>query len=164
MEAIGNGSAIEERRAADGPALGLTDAAVAASCAAHGRNVLAADARSGLLATLREVVADPMFVLLLVTGAIYFWMGHLEDALALDVALLLVAGISVYQSVRNDRTLGALHELTQPRAQVRRNGRQWEVTRRDKNHAHGQLSSRQPLGLPPKFTRQAADSSGLRSP
>ena len=106
---------------------GLTDAGVLAARAAHGRNVLTADARSGLLATLRDVVADPMFVLLLVTGAIYFWMGHLEDALALGVALLLVAGISVYQSVRSDRALGALHELTQPRAQVRRNGRQGAV-------------------------------------
>ncbi|GAB2697138.1 cation transport ATPase [Hymenobacter frigidus] len=104
---------------------------MAASCATHGRNVLAADARSGLLATLREVVADPMFVLLLATGVIYFWMGHLEDALALGVALLLVAGISVYQSVRSDQALGALHELTQPRAQVRRNGRQGAVPVQD---------------------------------
>ena len=127
MEAVGSGPAIEEERAADGSAPGLTDAAVAASRAAHGRNVLAADARSGLLATLREVVVDPMFVLLLITGAIYFWLGHLEDALALGVALLLVAGISMCQSVRNDQALGALHELIQPRAQVRRNGRQGAV-------------------------------------
>jgi Ca2+-transporting ATPase len=101
---------------------GLTNAAVTAARAAHGRNMLPDANNSGLLATLRDVVLEPMFVLLLAACAVYFALGRAEEAITLIVALLVVAGISVYQSVRSNQALGALRELTQPRAQVRRNG------------------------------------------
>ncbi|WP_310394197.1 cation-translocating P-type ATPase [Hymenobacter sp.] len=101
---------------------GLTEAAVAGSREKHGRNVLAAEAQTGLLATMKEVATEPMFLLLLAACAVYFALGRSEEAITLIVALLLVAGISVYQAVRSDRALGALRELTQPQAQVRRNG------------------------------------------
>ena len=104
------------------PTPGLTSAAVAASRAAHGPNVLPDANSSGLLATLRDVVLEPMFVLLLAACAVYFALGRAEEAITLIAALLAVAGISVYQSVRSNQALGALRELTQPHAQVRRNG------------------------------------------
>ena len=43
---------------------GLTTEAVAAARAAHGPNLLATGSGSGLLATLKEVVLEPMFLLL----------------------------------------------------------------------------------------------------
>ena len=101
---------------------GLTDAAVIAARAAHGRNVLPDANSSGLLATLREVVLEPMFLLLLAACAVYFALQRSEEAITLIAALLVVAGISVYQSVRSNQALSVLRELTQPRAQVRRNG------------------------------------------
>ena len=104
------------------PALGLTAAAVVESRAKHGRNLLAAEARTGLIATMKEVVAEPMFLLLLAACAVYIALGRVEEAITLIGALLVVAGISVYQAVRSDRALGALRELTQPQAQVRRDG------------------------------------------
>ncbi len=104
------------------PAQGLTDEAVARSRAEHGRNVLTTDASTGLFATMKEVATEPMFLLLLVACTVYFSLGRTEEAITLIVALLLVAGISVFQAIRSDRALGALRELTQPTAQVRRNG------------------------------------------
>ena len=101
---------------------GLTTAAVAASRAAHGPNVLPDANGSGLLATLRDVVLEPMFLLLLAACAVYFSLGRAEEAITLIAALLAVAGISVYQSVRSNQALGALRDLTQPHARVRRNG------------------------------------------
>jgi P-type Ca2+ transporter type 2C len=101
---------------------GLTDEAVAESRAKHGRNSLTVNAPSHLLTTMKEVVTEPMFLLLLAACAIYFSLGRIEEAITLIVALLIVSGISVYQSVRSDRALGALRDLTQPKAQVRRNG------------------------------------------
>ncbi len=106
---------------------GLTDATVARSRAENGRNLLTCDGRSGLFVTLKEVVAEPMFLLLLAACAVYFGLGRVEEAVTLIGALLLVAGISVYQAVRSDRALGALRDLTQPQAQVQRNGRQTTV-------------------------------------
>ncbi|MDJ0367788.1 cation-translocating P-type ATPase [Hymenobacter sp. H14-R3] len=101
---------------------GLTTAAVAAARAAHGRNVLPDNAPTGLLATLKDVVTEPMFLLLLVACGVYVALGEVAEALTLGAALLVVASISVYQALRSDAALGALRELTQPQAQVRRNG------------------------------------------
>ena len=101
---------------------GLTDAATLQSRAKHGRNVVGTRGRSNLSSTLMEVVKEPMFLLLLAACAVYIGLGQTEEAVTLGVALLLVAGISVYQSVRSDRALGALRDLTQPKAQVWRSG------------------------------------------
>ncbi len=101
---------------------GLTDAEVVAARVAHGRNTLGVARPSRLLGTLREVATEPMFLLLLVACAVYFAMGQVEEALTLIVAIFLVSGISVYQDIRSDQALSALRDLTQPHAQVRRNG------------------------------------------
>ncbi|WP_225430177.1 cation-translocating P-type ATPase [Deinococcus detaillensis] len=101
---------------------GLTDEAVGQSRAAHGPNVFSSGRSPGLLATMREVVTEPMFVLLLLASAVYLGLGELKEAVTLGVTLLLVSGISVYQSLRSDQALGALRDLTQPKAQVWRSG------------------------------------------
>ncbi len=104
------------------PMPGLTNDAVTQSRAQYGRNSLTTNAPSPLLRTISEVIAEPMFLLLLVACAVYFSVGRTEEAITLLVALLVVSGISVYQSIRSDRALGALRNLTQPKTQVRRNG------------------------------------------
>lgn len=106
---------------------GLTDEAVAASRAKHGANTLPAKARSGLLATLKDVATEPMFLLLLASCTVYVGLGQFAEAITLATALLMVAAISIYQSIRSDRALTALRELTQPRVQVRRNGQQVSI-------------------------------------
>lgn len=101
---------------------GLTHEAADQSRASHGPNVFSSGRSSGLPATLREVVTEPMFLLLLLAAAVYRGLGEIQEAVTLGVALLLVSGISVYQSLRSDRALGALRDLTQPKAQVWRSG------------------------------------------
>jgi Ca2+-transporting ATPase len=101
---------------------GLTDDAVAKSSAEHGRNILTTNNGGALFTTIKEVVTEPMFLLLLVASTIYVVIGELAEAVTLVIALLLVAGISVYQALRSDRALSALRELTQPNAHVWRNG------------------------------------------
>ncbi len=101
---------------------GLNDEAVAKSVSLNGRNILTTKAAPYLLVTIKEVVTEPMFLLLLVACGIYIGIGSMAEAITLGIALLLVSGISVYQSIRSDQALGALHELTQPKAQVWRNG------------------------------------------
>ena len=100
---------------------GLTDEAISRSRSEHGRNILTTDTGPSWWATLKEVVTEPMFILLIMACTIYFVLGRFEEAITLIIALLLVSGISLYQSVRSDQALGALRELTQPKATVRRN-------------------------------------------
>ncbi|WP_229374725.1 P-type ATPase [Fibrella rubiginis] len=104
------------------PLSGLSPDAVTQSRATHGPNVLTATAGSGVWGTLKEVVTEPMFLLLLVACALYIGLGQTAEAITLGVALLLVSGISVYQSIRSNRALDALREQTQPMTQVRRAG------------------------------------------
>jgi Ca2+-transporting ATPase len=94
------------------PSSGLTDEAVATARAAHGRNKLTTKPHSGVLVTMREVVTEPMFLLLLAACTVYIALGEGAEAITLGVALPAVAGISVYQQIRSDRTLGALRKLT----------------------------------------------------
>ena len=105
------------------PQQGLTDADVIKSRSEHGLNTLTSNAGSPLLATLKEVILEPMFLLLAAASAIYIALGQTAEALTLLAALLAVSGISVYQSLRSDRALEALRELTQPHAQVWRDGK-----------------------------------------
>ncbi len=53
-----------------------------------------------------------MFLLLLASYAVYIGLGQLEEAITLSAALLVVAAISIYPSIRSDRALNALRELT----------------------------------------------------
>ncbi len=101
---------------------GLADQAVAQSRAAHGANTVPVGAAPGLWAMGKEVVREPMFLLLLAACAVYLALGQRLEAVLLGVALLLVAGISVYQAARSNRALQALRDLTQPCAQVWRHG------------------------------------------
>jgi P-type Ca2+ transporter type 2C len=107
--------------------LGLTTEAVTALRAKHGRNVLTIHADNQLFATMKEVVLEPMFLLLLVACGIYLGLGQIQEAITLIVALLVVSGISVYQTIRSNRALNTLRQLTQPNAQVRRNGIQTTI-------------------------------------
>jgi P-type Ca2+ transporter type 2C len=101
---------------------GLTNAAVAQSLAENGQNILVVKTGSHLVATVKEVVSEPMFLLLLVACGLYLALGEMAEAVTLAVALLFVSGISIYQTMRSDQALGALRDLTQPKTKVWRNG------------------------------------------
>ena len=58
------------------PVRGLSRAAADRSRAEHGRNVFSAGHRTGVLVTLRQVFTEPMFLLLLLTCAVYLGLGQ----------------------------------------------------------------------------------------
>jgi Ca2+-transporting ATPase len=101
---------------------GLTIRQVAEARKQYGSNRLksSTEGRAGRL--VMEVVSEPMFLLLAAAGILYMVLGEWEEGMVLSVAMLLVSGISVYQSVRSDRALLALRQLTQPTTQVMRDG------------------------------------------
>ncbi len=113
------------------PTTGLSEEAVLASRAAHGPNELEAGSRWGFLVTLLDVAREPMFVLLLLAAGLYLALGRIEEALTLSAALVLVSLLSVYQSIRSDRALAALRDLSQPMVQVVRDGRRVEIPSED---------------------------------
>ena len=78
-----------------------------------------------------EVVGEPMFLLLVVGGAIYVALGDLYEALILLASVVVVLAITVYQERKTERALEALHDLSSPRALVIREGRRRRIPGRE---------------------------------
>ena len=102
--------------------VGLSAAEAASRLAVEGRNELPHDAGKGILRLAWEVVREPMLVLLLAAGAINFVLAEPLDGSILMVSILVVIGISLYQTRRTENALAALRDLSAPRALVVRNG------------------------------------------
>ena len=113
----------------DGP--GLDQATAAARLLSEGANEIGPQEGRSLWGIALEVAREPMFVLLLVSGGIYFAIGEPREALALLGFVLLIMGITIGQERRTDNTLNALRDLSSPRALVIRDGQARRIAGRE---------------------------------
>ncbi|RZJ08065.1 MAG: cation-translocating P-type ATPase [Rubrivivax sp.] len=117
--------------AADARPFGLTDDEAARRLFAHGPNELQDREKHGFGKTLASIVAEPMFLLLLVAAAIYLVLGDLGEGLLLSGFALVTVGLVLLQERRSERALDALRELAAPHVRVVRNGRQLRIAARE---------------------------------
>ena len=103
---------------------GLTEIEASRRLSRDGANELPVSRPRGLLRLVREVVSEPMFLLLVACGGIYLALGDRHEAMMLLGFVAVVMGITVVQQRRSERSLEALRDLSSPRALVRRDG-QW---------------------------------------
>jgi Ca2+-transporting ATPase len=101
---------------------GLTSNAAAICLERDGPNELPGHAPRGLMRIAREVLTEPMFLLLLAAAAIYMALGDLGEALALAASLIVVLSITILQERRTEHALARLRDLSSPRALVIRDG------------------------------------------
>ncbi|NLI15832.1 MAG: HAD-IC family P-type ATPase, partial [candidate division Zixibacteria bacterium] len=101
---------------------GLTSKQVQDQLDKDGYNELPSQKKRGFLAILLEVVKEPMLLLLVCAGAIYFFLGERQDALMLSSFVVFIVGITFYQQRKTERALEALRDLSSPRALVIRDG------------------------------------------
>lgn len=101
---------------------GLSNQEVLASRAKYGANYIAHKKERRLITAIKGLAGEPMVVLLFVTAVVYLLSGKNGDALFLAVAIVLVAGISIYQDARSRDALEQLKAFTQPRSKVIREG------------------------------------------
>jgi Ca2+-transporting ATPase len=106
-----------------GSTAGLTSAQVELSRQTHGSNTLEMQEDRVLLQVLKEVVLEPMFILLLAACIIYFVLGQYQEGIIMLVAIFLVAGISLFQEYRSKNAVQALKKLSAAHARVMRNNR-----------------------------------------
>jgi Ca2+-transporting ATPase len=110
---------------------GLSEDEAARKLRDEGYNELPSSKRRGFPAIARDVVREPMFLLLVACGAIYLVIGDLQEALMLSGFVLVVMGITFYQERKTERTLEALRDLSSPRALVIREGKQKRIPGRE---------------------------------
>lgn len=100
----------------------LSHEEAAARLAADGPNELGTDQRRTLLSIFYEVAHEPMFLLLLGAGAIYFAMGDPHEALILLGFVVVIMAVTILQERRTESVLSALRDLSSPRALAVRDG------------------------------------------
>ena len=110
---------------------GLTTAQAAERLAAEGFNELPGARRQGGLSIALEVVAEPMFLLLVGCAALYFALGDAAEAAVLAALVLVVIAITLVQRAKTERALEALRDLSSPRATVLRDGHAVRVAGRE---------------------------------
>jgi Ca2+-transporting ATPase len=106
---------------------GLSSTEAAERLAQDGPNQLPGSAPKSTLAIVREVLTEPMFLMLLAAGGIYLALGDKGEALFLLGFVFVVIGITLVQERRTQRALESLRELSAPRALVQRDGQERRI-------------------------------------
>jgi len=110
---------------------GLSSAEATRRLAADGPNELGDAHRRALGATVVEVVREPMFLLLIAAGIVYFLIGDRFEAMVLTGFVLVIMAITIFQQRRTDNALAALRDMSSPRALVMRDGVMQRIAGRD---------------------------------
>ncbi len=110
---------------------GLSESEVKKILKNDGYNELPSQKKQSSLMLFLKVLSEPMLLILLGSGLIYFLMGEPKDAMMLLVAVFVVIGITFYQERKTERTLESLRSLSSPRALVLRDGKQIRIAGRE---------------------------------
>ena len=110
---------------------GLSAPEAAAKLRQVGYNELpSAGPRSVFRITL-GILSEPMLLLLVVGGALYFLLGDIREASVLMLFVVVVIAITLYQERKTERALDALRDLSSPRALVIRDGQHKRIAGRE---------------------------------
>lgn len=110
---------------------GLSSAEVEENRLQFGSNTLPATDGGTLTAVLKEIVLEPMFLLLLAACIIYFVLGSLEEGTIMLGAIFLVAGISIFQEYRSRNAVNALRKIATAKCVVIRNAVEIKILSED---------------------------------
>ncbi len=97
----------------------------------EGYNELPSQQKRSIFWIIFEVIHEPMFLLLVASGLIYFVLGDVSEGMMLMSFVLVIIAITVYQEQKTERALEALRNLSSPRALVIREGKQKRIPGRE---------------------------------
>ena len=110
---------------------GLSEDEVRAARARSGPNEIAGAKKRSWWRLAADVLREPMLLLLLGAGLLYFVVGDPEEAAILLTFVFVVIGIEIWQERKTENALDALRDLSSPRALVVRDGIQKRIAGRD---------------------------------
>ncbi|KAK6465982.1 calcium/mangenease P-type ATPase [Scheffersomyces coipomensis] len=89
----------------------------------HGINELSNDEEESIiLKFLSKFYEDPLILLLIGSAVISFWMGNVDDAVSITLAITIVVTVGFVQEYRSEKSLEALNKLVPAEAKLTRNG------------------------------------------
>ncbi len=115
----------------DQDANGLSSTIALTRLKQEGYNELPSAQSRHLWAIAWDMVQDPIFLLLVGGGIIYWILGDFQEALILLGFVLFLMGIGLYQEGKTEHALEALRDLSSPRALVVRDGQRKRIAGRD---------------------------------
>lgn len=110
---------------------GLTAAEATQRLSTEGFNLLPDNKPKSTTRIIIGVVTEPMFLMLIVAGAIYLALGDKAEALFLLVSVLAVISITLSQEHKAQRALESLRNLSAQRAVVIRDGKEIQIAASD---------------------------------
>lgn len=93
----------------------------------YGVNVTELKKQNKFWKVLKDVVTEPLFIILVCSAFIYFLLGEYKEGIIMLIALGFVSGISLYQENKSRNAVDALKKLSSPKAKVIRNGINTEI-------------------------------------
>lgn len=106
---------------------GLSEEQVLESRKKYGENTVTYKKENIFIEAIKNFIADPMVILLLIAATIYFLSGKVSDGFFLVSAIILISAISLYQNSRSRNALEKLKNFAQPKSKVIRNGKVVEI-------------------------------------
>lgn len=89
----------------------------------HGINELSNEDDENLfIKFLSNFYGDPLILLLIGSAVISFWMGNVDDAISITLAITIVVSVGFVQEYRSEKSLEALNKLVPAEAKLTRNG------------------------------------------
>jgi P-type Ca2+ transporter type 2C len=110
---------------------GLSEQDAIARLKQDGYNELPSAQSRNILSIAWDSVQDPIFLLLVGGGILYWILGDLQEALILLGFVVFLIGISLYQEGKTEHALEALRDLSSPRALVIRDGQRKRIAGRE---------------------------------
>ena len=101
---------------------GLSEQEVKSRQSKYGFNELPSSKKRGTLQIALGIIKEPMFILLVICGSLYLFLGDIREGVMLMSFVIFVMGIEYFQERKTEKALDALKDLASPRALVIREG------------------------------------------
>lgn len=111
--------------------VGLSCLEAAARLRQEGHNELPSSDHRTFWTIALEILQEPIFLLLVACGLIYWMLGDAQEALILMGFVLFIVAINLYQEQKTEKSLEALRDLSSPRALVIRDGERQRIAGRE---------------------------------
>ncbi len=101
---------------------GLTISQVKEREKIYGRNEISVHKKNRIKKQLKNILSEPIYLLLSVSAVIYFILGDGADGIIMIFFVIFVIGIDLFQDIRTGNALKKLKNVTQPKVEVIREG------------------------------------------